>query len=158
MPVPETPLDHESRLTAADHGALKLWLRLLTCSNLIEKRIQRALRADFRSTLPRFDLLAQLERHRGGLKMMELSRRLMVTSGNITGLADQLVSEGLIERVGQTGDRRATLLRLTERGEQRFSEMARAHERWIVELCAGLSKAEQQALYEALGKLKRGLV
>lgn len=157
MTESDLSLDHESRVTASDHSALKLWLRLLTCTNLIEKQVRRSLRSEFDSTLPRFDLLAQLEREPAGLKMMDLSRRLMVTSGNITGLADQLESEGLVERVAQSGDRRATVLRLTELGTRRFNDMARRHERWIVDLCSGLSRQEQQQLYAALGQLKQGL-
>ena len=153
-----THVDHESRIAPGDHGALKLWLRLLTCTNLIEKRIRRELRDEFDSTLPRFDLLAQLQRQPEGLKMRELSRRLMVTSGNITALADQLEAEGLIERLAQSGDKRATLLRLTALGTQRFAQMAQTHEGWVIELCAGLSRAEQQALHALLGKLKGGML
>ncbi len=150
-------VDHESRIAPGDHGALKLWLRLLTCTNLIEKQIRSELRREFSSTLPRFDLLAQLQRQPEGLKMRELSRRLMVTSGNITALADQLEAEGLIERLAQSGDKRATLLRLTATGTQRFAQMASTHEDWVVELCAGLSRSEQQALHALLGKLKNGM-
>jgi DNA-binding MarR family transcriptional regulator len=156
-PTDPSPVDHESRVTPADHGALKLWLRLLTCTNLIEKRIRRELRKEFASTLPRFDLLAQLQRQPAGLRMRELSRRLMVTSGNITALADQLEAEGLIERLAQSGDKRATLLRLTALGTSRFAQMAHTHERWVVEQCAGLTRSEQQSLHALLGKLKIGM-
>lgn len=149
--------DHESRVTADDHSALKLWLRLLTCTHLIERRIRQELRSEFTSTLPRFDLLAQLQRHPDGLKMRELSNRLMVTSGNITGLADQLEREGMIERLAQSGDRRATLLRLTALGHQRFAQMAHSHESWVVELCSGLSRSEMRQLHQLLGQLKRGM-
>ena len=154
----EHPVDHESRIAPGDHVALKLWLRLLTCTNLIEKRIRRELRHEFGSTLPRFDLLAQLQRQPEGLKMRELSRRLMVTSGNITALADQLETEGMIERLSHSGDKRATLLRLTLLGTQRFAQMARTHEDWVVELCAGLNRNEQQVLHGLLGKLKNGML
>jgi DNA-binding MarR family transcriptional regulator len=155
--APSDFVDHESRVTPADHGALKLWLRLLTCTNMIERRIRRDLRKDFASTLPRFDLLAQLQRQPEGLRMRELSLRLMVTSGNITALADQLEAEGLIERLAQSGDKRATLLRLTSLGVSQFAQMAQTHEGWVIEQCAGLSRAEQQALHALLGKLKHGM-
>lgn len=158
MAQTQPPVDHESRVTATDHGTLKLWLRLLTCTNLIEGNIRRELRQQFKSTLPRFDLLAQLEREPGGLKMMELSRRLMVTSGNITSLADQLESEGLIKRVAQNNDRRTTLLCLTTQGREHFAQMASVHESWIVELCAGLTRDEQRELHTLLGRLKQGLL
>ena len=93
--------------TRRDHDALRLWLRLLTCTLLIERSVKTRLRESFAMTLPRFDLMAQLERAPGGLKMSELSRRLMVTGGNVTGLTDQLVGEGLVERRRVPGDRRA---------------------------------------------------
>ncbi len=150
-------LDHESRVVAADHAALKLWLRLLTCTNLIEAALGQRLRKGFASTLPRFDLLAQLEREPDGLRMSELSRRLMVTGGNITGLADQLEAEGLLVREPVAHDRRAIRLRLTPGGRTRFGDMAREHEAWVADMLASLSPAEQQTLRSLLGKLKGGL-
>jgi DNA-binding MarR family transcriptional regulator len=108
--------DAESRLHDDDHDALRLWLRLFTCTSLIERRIRVQLRETFAMTLPRFDLMAQLERAPGGLKMSELSRRLMVTGGNVTGLTDQLVNEGLVVRKRVPGDRRAQAVSLTREG------------------------------------------
>ncbi len=151
------PLDQESRVVAQDHTALKLWLRLLTCTTLIEGSISQRLRRGFASTLPRFDLLAQLYRAPEGLRMSELSRRLMVTGGNVTGLADQLEREGLLLREAVPGDRRVIRLRLTNEGWVRFAEMAAAHESWVVSLISNLSAAEQRTLRTLLGKLKLGL-
>jgi DNA-binding MarR family transcriptional regulator len=149
-------VDHETRLGDDDHFALKLWLRILTCSNLIEARIRHNLRRDFDCTLPRFDLLAQLDRE-DGLKMSELSQRLMVTGGNVTGLADQLQEEGWLVREAVENDRRATRLRLTEAGRERFRQMARIHEGWVVDLLGTLARDEQQRLHTLLGTLKHGL-
>jgi DNA-binding MarR family transcriptional regulator len=151
-----TAVDQETRLEADDHFAVKLWLRMLTCSTLIEARIRHLLRRDFDCTLPRFDLLAQLERA-DGLKMNELSQRLMVTGGNVTGLADQLQDEGWLVREPVEQDRRATRLRLTPAGRQRFAGMARTHEAWVVQLLGALSRDEQRQLHALLGKLKAGL-
>lgn len=152
----QAAVDQETRLAADDHFALKLWLRLLTCSNLIEARIRQQLRRDFDSTLPRFDLLAQLERAEG-LKMSELSQRLMVTGGNVTGLADQLENEGWLVRESVENDRRATRLRLTPAGRERFDAMARTHEAWVADMLCALSRDEQRQLHQLLGKLKLGL-
>jgi DNA-binding MarR family transcriptional regulator len=149
--------DPESRLHDDHHEALRLWLRLLTCTMLIERRIRGRLRERFAITLPRFDLLAQLERAPEGLKMSELSRRLMVTGGNVTGLTDQLVAEGLVERQRVPGDRRAHAVRLTAAGRKAFDAMADEHEQWIVELLSGLSAADRERLYALLGRLKRGV-
>ena len=150
-------LDQESRVSAGDHTALKLWLRLLTCTNLVEGTIRQRLRASFDCTLPRFDLLAQLERHPEGLRMSELSQRLMVTSGNVTGLADQLEAEGLIRREPVADDRRAIRIRLTPAGRKRFAEMASEHEAWVVSTMGSLTRAEQQQLHALLGKLKESM-
>lgn len=150
-------LDHESRLQEGDHEALRLWLRLLTCTNLIEAQIRADLRADFECTLPRFDLMAQLYRHPAGLKMGELSRRLMVTGGNITGIADQLVKEGQVLRETDAADRRAFLLKLTPAGRKYFARMAARHEEWVVGLVGGLTDAERHGLYALLGRLKTTL-
>ena len=134
--------------------ALRLWLRLLTCSSLVETSIRRRLQRQFSLTLPRFDLLAQLDRV-DGLKMSELSRRLMVTSGNVTGIADQLERDGWLTRESDSDDRRATRLRLTASGRERFRVMARVHETWIIELMSSLDSTEQRELQRLLGKLKQ---
>ena len=151
-------MDKEARLqgtTPAEHPeALRLWLRLLTCTQLIETQVRTHLRSQFDTTLPRFDLMAQLERAPEGLKMNELSRRMMVTGGNVTGITDQLVSEGLVARVAVLGDRRAFRIKLTMKGSAQFAEMARQHEGWIVDAFAGLSALEIDTLHALLGKVK----
>jgi DNA-binding MarR family transcriptional regulator len=151
-------MDLEARLHGAapsEHPeALRLWLRLLTCTQLIEKQVRTQLRARFDTTLPRFDLMAQLERAPDGMKMKELSRRMMVTSGNITGITDQLVAEGLVERLDVEGDRRAYRVRLTPQGRAQFNEMAHQHEQWIVDAFAALGERDIATLYRLLGKVK----
>ena len=116
--------------------------------------MRSGLREDFGTTLPRFDLMAQLERYRDGLKMNELSRLLMVTGGNVTAIVDQLEKEGQVERLDEPDDRRAFRIRLTKSGEKSFAEMARAHEQWVVELLGGLSGRERDELLKLLAKLK----
>lgn len=152
-------MDLEERLHGtgpSEHPqALRLWLRLLTCTQLIERQVRGSLRDRFDTTLPRFDLMAQLDRHPQGLKMNELSRRMMVTGGNVTGITDQLVAEGLVERVDVAGDRRAFNVRLTEAGRLAFSEMASEHERWIVEAFSALSEKDLATLHRLLGRVKQ---
>lgn len=147
-------MDRETRATVDDHRALRLWLRLLTCSQLIERHVRSRLRERFDTTLPRFDLMSQLERHPRGLKMNELSRLLMVTGGNVTGIVDQLVKEGLVERVDDAEDRRAWRVKLTRAGDKAFAEMARAHEEWVIELLGGLTRKDAEALMQLLARLK----
>jgi DNA-binding MarR family transcriptional regulator len=147
--------DTETRATAQDHHALRLWLRLLACTNLIEAGIRSRLRTQFDTTLPRFDLMSQLWRYPGGLKMNELSRHLMVTGGNVTGIVDPLEQDGLVERTPEPADRRAYRVRLTRAGRKAFAEMARAHEGWIVELLGGLTRREQADTYRLLARLKQ---
>ncbi len=149
--------DRETGARADDHEALRLWLRLLTCTTLVQRAIRARLRARFGVTLARFDLMAQLERHPAGLRMSEVSRRLMVTGGNVTGLTDQLVAEGLVERRAVPRDRRAFAVALTPAGRRAFAQMAAAHERWVIELFGPLKPAARRQLYAQLGALKSGL-
>lgn len=145
-------LDNE---LVGEHAALRVWLRLLTCTTLIESRVRTRLRRDFATTLPRFDMLAQLARYPDGLKMGELGQAMMVSGGSITGLTDQLEKEGWVERAPLPEDRRVFRVRLTEAGREVFTAMARTHETWIDELLAGLTPGETQQLYVLLGKLKQ---
>lgn len=148
-------MDMEARGHSEHPEALRLWLRMLTCTQLVEKQVRIQLRDQFDTTLPRFDLMAQLERNPEGLKMNELSRRMMVTGGNVTGITDQLVAEGVVERAGVEGDRRAYRVRLTARGRKVFDEMARQHEAWIVAAFESLSTREIESLHKLLGKVKQ---
>jgi DNA-binding MarR family transcriptional regulator len=151
----EAAPDRETAAGTQDHHALRLWLRLLTCTQLVEQQVRARLRERFDTTLPRFDLMSALWRYPAGLKMNELGRHLMVTGGNVTGIVDPLEKEGLVERADDPADRRAWRVRLTRGGRKAFAEMARVHEEWIVELLAGLSRREHAELYKLLGRLKR---
>jgi DNA-binding MarR family transcriptional regulator len=153
-------MDAESVLADAPAGhkdALRLWLRLLTCANLIETEIRRRLREEFNTTLPRFDLLAALDRNGEGMTLGDVSRRMMVSNGNVTGLAARLESEGLIERRLDAEDRRAFRLRLTAKGAREFARQSRAHEGWIAELLGTLSEAERTQLHRLLGRTKSSI-
>jgi DNA-binding MarR family transcriptional regulator len=150
-------VDLESRTTHDDHLSVRVWLRLLACTNLVEGRVAGKLREAFDTTLPRFDFLSQLERNPAGLRMTEISKRMMVTGGNITRIAEQLLGEGLISRTVAPGDRRASIVRLSAAGRRAFTEMARRHESWIVELFGGLTETDRTQLYALLAKLKRHL-
>jgi len=154
----EPRVDRESIARQDDHRALRVWLRLLTCTQLIERTVRSRLRERFNTTLPRFDLMAQLERRPEGLKMNALSRLLMVTGGNVTAIVDQLEREGLVERLDEPEDRRAFRIRLTPAGERSFADMARAHEEWIVELLGGLSRREHEELLKLLARVKTSAV
>ena len=156
-PLQPDAIDHESRVGDGDHLALRLWLRLLSCTNRVEAPLRSRLRERFGGSLPRFDLMAQLDRHPGGLKMRELSQRLMVTGGNVTGLTDRLVTEGLVERREDLDDRRAFTVCLTAEGRRQFRAMARDHERWVASLFEGLAAPEQAELFRLLGLLKKAL-
>ena len=147
--------DRESALASDDKLELKLWLRLLTCSSLIAGEVRARLRESFATTLPRFDVLAQLDRAPDGLTMGELSSRLMVSNGNVTGLTDALVREGLVSRLPEPDDRRSLRIRLTAPGKRAFDAMTPTHERWIDQMMAGLTRAEMAHLLELLGKLKQ---
>jgi len=144
--VRDNPHDHRSEL--------RLWLRLLTCANLIEAEIRKRLREQFDTTLPRFDLMAQLFRTEDGVLLGELSQRMMVSNGNVTGLVERLVQEGLIERQVSETDRRAVRVRMTKRGRAVFAKMAEAHGDWIAEMLGGLSENDRERLWNRLGGLK----
>jgi DNA-binding MarR family transcriptional regulator len=146
--------DMEVRAHADHHASLRLWLRLLSATTRIEDTIRQRLREQFGITLPRFDLMAQLEREAQGLSMGELSRRMMVTGGNVTSIVDQLEKEQLVQRQMQANDRRSYTVSLTDAGRSAFAAMA--HEGWVVELLSPLAEREQTQLHTLLGTLKSG--
>ena len=150
--------DFETGVSADDGLELRVWLRLLTCSTLIEHGVRQGLHRSFETTLPRFDVLAQLQRAGKPLSMGDLSRRLMVTNGNVTGLVDRLKSEGLVDRRRADGDRRVQIVSLTPEGAASFERMAADNRRWVTGMMAGLSREEKDALFALLGRLKSAVL
>ena len=145
----------KSAVTEPVRQRLRLWLRLLRTTRLVEAELRERLRARFDTTLPRFDVMAALYRAEKGLKMSELSRVLLVSNGNVTGIVERLVTEGAVVRVPVSGDRRATLVRLTEKGRAEFALMAAEHAAWIDELFAVLPEEEVASMIDLLNRLPR---
>ena len=157
--IARAPVTTPERGAAEDaHASLRTWLRLLACSSLVEREVRSRLREQFAVTLPQFDVLAQLDAAARdsvqGLTMSELSRRLMVTNGNLTSLVERLVGEKLVSRASLPTDRRTQIVRLTAAGKRTLDRMTPAHERWIEELLGGLSAADHRAMHHLLGALR----
>ena len=151
------PLDAETKVAERPHDhkdELRLWLRLFTCKEVIESEVRRRLRDTFEVTLPRFDLLAQLDRAPKGMTLGELSQRMMVSNGNVTGLVDRLVEQGLINRRPSPNDRRAQIVSLTAEGRRFFRAMARENGDWIGDMFAELSQEDIETLLRLLAKTK----
>ena len=147
-------LGYEARSATGDHAALKLWLRMLSCTNQIEAEIRRRLRVQFDTSLPRFDYMAQLYRAPDGLRMKDLSSHLMVTGANVTGITDELERDGLVIRSSSPTDRRSWIVSLTPKGRKLFETMAAEHEQWILELFSCLNASALHQVYQQLGALR----
>jgi DNA-binding MarR family transcriptional regulator len=135
---------------SAPKEKLRLWIRLLRASRIIEGELRERLAKEFDTTLPRFDVMAALYRTPDGMLMSDLSRFLLVSNGNVTGIVDRLVSEGLVQRGQRNGDRRTSIVQLTRTGKDTFRTMAAAHERWVGELLAGVTKSDARQLTSML--------
>ncbi len=141
----------------AAKAKLKLWLRLLRATNKVSQVLRQRVRREYHTTLPRFDVMAALARSPDGLKMSELSRLLMVSNGNVTGVVDRLVEDGLLTRGHSPHDRRASVVRLTDAGRAAFAQMAAEHEGWVDELFASLDREAIDELIRHLDKLNASL-
>ncbi len=151
-----------TRIREKQYGAgvrtdVRLWLRLLSCSTIIEKRLRRRLVEQFDTTLPRFDALATLERHSEGLAMSELSRALLVSNGNVTSIVRQLEAAGHVASRPSEKDGRSSVVTLTAAGRDHFRELAAAHHGWIGHMFAGMSTEQQTELYALLDSLKASI-
>ena len=147
-----------SRSKASRKSALRAWLRLWACVGSVERVVRTRLYSDHGMTLPRFDYLSQLYREPDRrMNMTELSRRLMVSGGNVTGLTDRLVADGLVKREQDSSDRRVQIIVLTDDGYERFIQVAREHEKWIGELFEDLGPDQMGVLNQTLGQLKQSL-
>ena len=150
-------LDSETKAVehSDDHGdELRLWLRLLTCTTLIEGEVRGRLRERFDVTLPRFDLMAQLDKVPDGMTLSDVSKRMMVSNGNVTGLVERLVESGHVDRRTSDTDRRVQVIRLTKLGRAEFRKMAEEHEGWIAEIFGDLAPKDVRELMRLLAKTK----
>tara|TARA_R110002012_G_scaffold198242_3_gene367032 strand:- start:300 stop:776 length:477 start_codon:yes stop_codon:yes gene_type:complete len=149
-----------SRLAAAAETRktrLRLWLNLLRTTRSVENALREEMRISYDQTLPRFEILATLERSENGLRMSALSEQLLVSNGNVTGIVERLVQDGLVERLPVPEDKRATLVRLTHKGEAVFAEMADVHERWVNELLGSISSENALPLIDVLTNVRKRL-
>lgn len=140
-----------------DQLGIRLWLRLLSCTMVIEKRLQRRLTEQFATTLPRFDILAALDRSRGGMMMSELSRALLVSNGNVTALIKTLARDGHVTITASQSDRRASIVEITAAGRAHFAQLADAHHGWLEAMLDGVSREQREALFDLLGTLKASI-
>lgn len=140
-----------------DRSNVRLWLRLLTCTTVIEKRLKRRFADQYGSTLPRFDVMAALDRNPAGMTMGQLSQELLVSNGNVTGVVQTLARDNYISIVQSPTDGRASIVRLTQLGRECFSGIAEAHHEWIDMMLEGLTRDQRVALYDLLGALKISL-
>ena len=145
--------DYESGINDDDRIDLRIWLRLLTCTHLIERQVQHKLRVEFDTTLPRFDVLAQIDRSPEGQPMRELSQRLMVTNGNITPPIDRLIKDGLVVHEQSSNDRRVQHVKLTTAGKKALDHMIPQHKNWVSAVMRNMERSQEVALYELLGLL-----
>jgi DNA-binding MarR family transcriptional regulator len=152
------------RAFAEKHGgsphsktSLRLWLRLLSCSMIIERRIRTRLEEEFATTLPRFDVLAALEREPDGLTMSQLSAALLVSNGNVTGIVNRLIEELMVVRTLESDDRRIATVRLTRKGREAFQRMARGHEKWVDKMFAGMTDSQMEQLMKLLATVRHSV-
>lgn len=134
---------------------LRLWVNLLRTTRFVEAELREEMRTMYGSTLPRFDVMSALERHSDGLLMGRLSRQLMVSNGNVTGIVERLVADGLVDRLPVEGDRRATLVRLSPAGSAAFAAMAAEHERWVDRRLAGVDLDEARTVIDTLSRIRK---
>ena len=148
-----------SETPSASRGkeSLRLWLRLLSCESVIEQQVRSRFREHFKVTLPQFDVLSELERAHAPLTMSQLSKELMVSNGNVTGVIDRLSKSNLVRRVRSQDDRRIQYIELTDTGVKEFRRMAKHHEDWVEELLADVSLDDMRALQALLLKIRHAV-
>ena len=137
--------------------SIRTWLRLLSCENMIEQYIRSKFRENFKVTLPQFDALSELEHASDKLTMSQLSKELVVSNGNITGVIDRLEKSGLVKRTRPDHDGRIQFIELTETGAREFKHMARHHERWLEELFAEVPVTDLSGLQNSLLRMRESV-
>ena len=144
----------EPRDSSRSKEAIRTWLRLMSCETVIEQQLRSLFRTNFSVTLPQFDVLSELERSARKMTMSELSRELMVSNGNVTGVIDRLEKNGFVTRTRAEHDRRIQYIELTPKGRSEFNDMARSHESWLDKMVSDLSPDDMASLQTLLLKAR----
>ncbi len=155
----DADLNTAEKLGAHLHGpmSVRLWLRMLSCTMVVEKRLRRRFIEQFDTTLPRFDVLAALDRQDAGISMGELSQLLLVSNGNVTAIVRQLQSDGLVDVDAAKHDRRSLIVTMTARGRASFADMAAAHHLWLGRMFGGVPEDVLEQLFALLAKVKSSI-
>jgi DNA-binding MarR family transcriptional regulator len=136
---------------------LQVHLRLARCRNLMMREMRRSVER-WNLTLPQFDVLAELARApEQGFTFVELSRLLLVTSGNLTGIIDRLEEDGLVKREPERTDRRVTRMRLTPLGKRRMDDILPLHASDVAQMLSVIPRERLALLNDLLGELRDGL-
>ncbi len=136
---------------------VRVLVRLLSCSTTIEKRLRRRFVDQFNTTLPRFDVLATLDRFPDGISMGDLSNALLVSNGNVTVVVKQLEADGFVRSNVAENDRRRFIVMLTPQGREHFRMLVEAHNGWIERMFEGMPEGDLKQLFALLAKLKSSL-
>lgn len=150
LQIVEQKLQHIPR----EKEGLRLWLRIVSLTQMVELQIRALLREKFDSTLPRFELLSALDRVPDGLTMGELSQWLMVTKGNVTGIAERLSEDGFIKRHPTPTDRRSFCVTLTPKGKKLYKEMEAAYEDLLDKMFSEVSLDDSDMFTGVLAKVR----
>jgi DNA-binding MarR family transcriptional regulator len=107
-------------------------------------------------TYARMRLLGAL--HCNGPQIMSsISEELGVTRRNVTALVDALEEERLVRRKPHPTDRRATVIEMTDRGEETMDRVYDEHRAAVAELFADLDEKDRSELMRMLGVLRETL-
>ena len=153
LQIVEQKLQHIPR----EKEGLRLWLRIVSCTQMVEQEIRTMLREKYDTTLPRFELMAALDRVPDGLTMGELSGWLMVTKGNVTGIAERLSEDGYIKRTPTPTDRRSFCVTLTPKGKKHFKEIENAYEQLLDRLFSDVSLDDSDMFTGVLARVKEAV-
>ena len=134
--------------------AIRSWSHLLGAHALAVRAIEERLTAAGQPPLSWYDVLLELARAGGRLRVGELGERLVVEPHNITRLLDRLEAAGLLKRQRAPKDRRGVFAVLTEKGAALRKQMWLHYRSAILEvLGSAVSKHEAETLTTTLKKI-----
>src|SRR5213593_4540883 len=137
-----------------DGSGLEAWASFLQAHATLMRRLELDLTQATGLALADFDVLAQLARAGGELRMTDLAARALISRSGMTRRVARLVEEGLVRRANADADARGVVVGLTDAGVARLTETAPVHLRGIFDLfVARLDDQELAVLENALQKV-----
>ena len=107
------------------------WIALVRTHARLWDQVEAQMRQDSGLTMPRYDVLMQLDMAGGRLGLTELASTVVLSPSGLSKLLDRMEASELLRREADPRDARSTFARITPRGRSLVKKARQSHHAWL---------------------------